>query len=108
MLKFVTGNTQPFLNGTITGLNETTNEYEPINLGGCTVRMQMRKDDDRRFTVNQEVTTVVNAAAGQVQYEWGPNDLNTPGIYLVQFEVTYPDATVQTTAEPPTIEVRRA
>lgn len=105
MLRFVTGNTKPYLNGTIF-LEEDPST--PVNLTGCTVRIQMRKADDRRFTVNQEVTTVTDALNGQVQYQWGENDLNTPGIYQVQFEVTYPDDSTQTTSSPIDIEVRRA
>jgi hypothetical protein len=38
--------------------------------------------------------TVVNAAAGQVSYSWGQNDLQTPGIYAIQWEVTFPSGTI--------------
>ena len=103
-LIFVTGDTKPFLNGTI---HDSDDADSPVNLTGCSVVFQMRKADDRRFTVNA-AAVVVSAVDGTVRYEWGDNDLNTPGTYLVQFEVTYPDSKVQTTATPVEIEVRRA
>lgn len=103
-LTFVTGDTKPYLNGTITEEDDTT---APIDLTGCTVLFQMRKSDDRKFTVNSAVT-VLDAPSGSVQYQWGTNDLNTPGTYEVQFEVTFPDGKTQTTASPVEIEVRRA
>lgn len=34
--------------------------------------------------------TVVNAKAGQVSYSWGSNDLATPGIYAISWEVVFP------------------
>jgi len=103
-ITFVTGNTKPFLSGTIHDEDDAT---EPVNLAGCSVVFQMRKADDKRFTVNA-AAIVVSAADGTVRYEWGDNDLNTPGTYLVQFEVTYPDGKTQTTSTPVAIEVRRA
>jgi Rib/alpha/Esp surface antigen-like repeat protein len=103
-LTFVTGNTKPYLTAVI---HDEDDPSEPINLTGCSVRLQMRKADDRRFTVNAEVD-ITSAAAGAVEYRWGTNDLNQPGTYEVQFEVTFPDSKVQTTAVPVEIEVRRA
>jgi hypothetical protein len=38
--------------------------------------------------------TVTNAAAGQVSYSWAQNDLSTPGIYSIQWEVAFPSGTV--------------
>lgn len=37
---------------------------------------------------------VTNAAAGQVSYAWGQDDLDTPGIYSIQWQVTFPSGTV--------------
>lgn len=103
-LTFVTGNMRPSLTGVI---HEEGDPTALINLTGCTVRFQMRKSDDKRFTVNA-AASVVDAAGGEVRYDWAANDLNVPGTYLVQWEVTFPDNKTQTTAEPVEIEVRRA
>lgn len=103
MLVFVTGDTAPDLHGTIHDASDPTT---PVDLTDATVRLQMRKSDDRRFTVNAEAE-VLDAEAGKVRYRWAANDLANQGEYLVQWEVTYPDARIQTTAVPNTIQVRR-
>jgi hypothetical protein len=97
----VQGDTAPAIRGQI--LYEATNA--PLNVTGSAVRFQMRKSDDRRFTVNA-LASVVDGAAGQVSYAWAANDLAVPGEYLVQWEVTFPTLRVQTTATS-TITVRR-
>lgn len=38
--------------------------------------------------------TVVSASAGKVSYSWSQNDLATPGIYSIQWEVAFPSGTV--------------
>lgn len=103
MLQFVQGNTAPFIAATLHALD---NSEIVIDLTGCTVHFQMRKGDDRRYTVNNEAT-IVSAEDGQVRYQWGPNDLAIPGDYEVQWLVTYPDDREQTTSETETIRVRR-
>lgn len=97
---FVQGNTAPDLNSVLKA------DGLVLDLTGCTVKMQMRKEDDRRFTVNANAT-VTNAAQGQVRYTWGVNDLAVPGHYLVQWQVTYADSRVQTTNPPNAITIRR-
>jgi hypothetical protein len=34
--------------------------------------------------------TIVSASTGQVSYSWGSSDLATPGVYSIQWEVTFP------------------
>lgn len=92
-LTFVQGDTAP----AITALITHDSDGSALDLAGSTVKFQMRKSDDRRFTVNNDAT-IVNASTGSVSYSWGPNDLAVPGTYLVQWEVTYADARVQTTS----------
>lgn len=104
MLTFVTGNTRPAILGVI---HEEGDPDAVIDLTGCTVRFQMRKEDDRRFTVNA-AAQIIDADTGAVKYQWATNDLNVPGIYLVQWEVSFADTSTQTTALPVEIEVRRA
>lgn len=100
---FVQGDTAPSINSTI---HARGNPSAVVDLTGCEVHFQMRKADDRRFTVNN-VADIVDEEAGAVRYDWGPNDLSVPGEYIIQWQVTYPDAKVQTTADPEVITVRR-
>jgi hypothetical protein len=97
---FVQGDTDPAITATLTV------DGVALNLSGSTVRFQMRKEDDKRFTVNA-AATIVSAAAGTVRYQWGTNDLAVPGEYYVQWEVTYPTGRVQTQAAPSVVTVRR-
>lgn len=103
-LTFVQGDTAPEIRSTLHALGDVS---DVVDLTGCTVRFQMRKADDRRFTVNNEAD-VVDADGGIVRYQWGPNDLSVAGSYEVQWHVIYPDARRQTTAATETITVRRA
>lgn len=100
-LEFVQGDTAPAITATIA----LKSDLSPVDLTGASVRFQMRKPDDRRFTVNA-VATIVTAAAGAVRYAWATNDLTVPGEYVVQWEVTYPDTRIQTTSQE-TVIVRR-
>ena len=102
-LEFVQGDTAPDLVAT---LHEDGDASAPINLTGCTVVFQMRKPDDKRYTVNRSAT-IEDAVNGVVRYEWGANDLAIPGTYQGQFEVTYSDSKIQTTKDTFSIEVRR-
>lgn len=98
----VQGDTRPVINATLQIQGTTT----PINLTNCSVKFQMRRSDDKQYTVNG-ACAIVDASSGTVSYTLGANDLNTPGEYVVQFEVTYPDNRVQTTATLIPIKVRR-
>lgn len=100
-LEFVQGDTAPAVTATIVH----TSDESPLDLTSASVRFQMRKPDDRRFTVNA-VATVVDAPAGSVRYAWAVNDLTVPGPYVIQWEVTYPDTRIQTTGQE-SISVRR-
>lgn len=101
---WVQGDTGPSLLAT---LHDQTDTTVPLDLTFAEqVKFQMRKSDDKRYTVNA-LATIVNAATGRVRYAWGPNDLAVPGDYEVQFEVTFVDGMVQTTATPSLITVRR-
>lgn len=102
-LTFVQGDTGPDI---VTVLHEEATPGNVINLTNCTVRFQMRRPDDRRFTVNAPAT-IVNAAGGVCRYSWGANDLSVPGDYQFQWEVTYQDQRVITTAPVETLTVRR-
>ena len=97
---WVQGDTEPAITATLNraGAAEA--------LGAASVKFQMRKSDDKQYTVNA-AATVVDAALGKVKYVWGSSDLNVPGEYLVQFEVTFASGRIETSDPPNTIIVRR-
>lgn len=105
-LVFVQGDTAPSINATLHLEDDPTTvvDLTPSNVTG--VRFQMRKADDRKFTVNASAV-VVDGQLGQVRYDWGANDLATPGSYLAQWEVTYVGGRIQTTAPEVALTVRR-
>lgn len=102
-LTFVQGDTAPDISAII---HEEDAPSSVVDLTNATVRFQMRRQDDHRYTVNASAT-VVDAQAGTVRYSWGANDLAVPGTYVVQWEVTYLGGRVQTTSPEVTITVRR-
>jgi hypothetical protein len=102
-LTFVQGDTAPDITAVI---HEEDDAASIIDLTNCTVRFQMRKQDDHRYTVNA-AGQILSAPNGRVSYSWGPNDLSVPGTYVVQWEVTYLGGRVQTTSPEVTVTVRR-
>lgn len=102
-ITIVQNDTRPTINGTL----KVASTGEPLDLTDATsVRFQMRKADDRRYTVNA-VAVFVDRVAGRVSYSWSANDLSVPGTYVAQWEVHWSDSTEQTTDPPNSIEVRR-
>ncbi len=67
---------------------------DPIDLINASVRFHMRALGSN--TKVDAAATVISAALGIVQYNWIAADTNTVGTYTAEFEVTYPDATVET------------
>ena len=101
---FVQGNTGPDITAV---LHEETGVENPIDLTGSTVKFQMRKPDDQLFTVDATADIIGSPTAGEVSYSWEATDLSVPGEYDVQWEITFPDGKIQTTAVPNRILVRR-
>lgn len=102
-VRLVQNDTRPTLSATL----RRHSDDEPIDLTAAdSVRFQMRKQDDRAYTVDAEAEIDV-AADGTVHYDWAPNDLAVPGLYDCQWEIHWDDDTVLTTDPPNTIEVRR-
>lgn len=102
----VQGDTYPPIRSTITKSDGSIQDLTTATA----VKFQFRKRDDKVYTVNA-AATVLNATAGRVEYLFGPNDLMSPGEYLVQWEVTFAvgsGSRIQTTAEPNPVTVRRA
>ena len=95
-MEWVTGDTKPDITARLPLLDidgEETGSY--ADLTGASVMFQMRRPDDKRFTVNQPAT-VDDPPNGSVSYVWATNDLSVPGDYYVQWEVTWPDSSKQT------------
>lgn len=68
---------------------------DPVDLINATVRFHMRAIGANNTTVDA-AAVVVSAADGIVQYNWIADDTDTIGSYQAEFEVTYPDSTVET------------
>lgn len=103
-LTFVQGDTAPDITTTITVEDDPT---QPIDLNTVSgIRFQMRKANDRRYTVNAEAN-IIDAVNGKCSYTWGANDLSIPGEYQFQWEITYIGGRIQTTAPIETLTIRR-
>lgn len=67
----------------------------PIDLISANVRFHMRAVGASTAKVDA-AATVISAASGIVQYDWAAGNTDTIGIYHAEFEVTYPDSTIET------------
>lgn len=102
-LTFVQGDTAPDITAV---LHDVDDVDAPLDLTGATVKFQMRKPDDKRFTIDA-AADVLDELAGEVGYTWSTNDLAVPGDYETQWEVTFADLRKQTNPTPNLITVRR-
>lgn len=101
---FVQGNTAPDI---VAQLHDELTPSIPLNLTtAASVRFQMRKPDDKIFSVDS-AATITNPSQGLVSYSWGVKDLNVEGEYDAQWEVHWGDGKIQTVATPNRILVRR-
>lgn len=67
----------------------------PVDLIDATVRFHMRAIGVSAVKVDA-AAVVMNEALGLVQYNWISADTNVIGSYQAEFEVTYPDGTIET------------
>lgn len=86
------GNRSPSLTDTIT-VNGVA-----FDLTGSTVKLQMRQANSATLKVDA-TATIVNAASGQVQYNWAALDVDTQGEYAAWWRVTLPSTLVQDSPE---------
>ena len=101
-LHLVQGDVGIVLRGAL--LNDDTEG--PLDITGCDVYFQMRKSDDLNYQING-LCANINEPGGLVTYKTGANDLGITGDFLGQFEVRYPDDTIQTTKDWLKIKVRK-
>jgi hypothetical protein len=71
------------------------------------VSFQMRKADDKRYTVNAAADIDADPTTGKVVYSWGANDLAVAGDYICQFQIVFDDLREQTTNPYNTLTIRR-
>jgi len=100
---FVQGDTDPDISAVLHDEDDPTAVLDLSTALG--VRFQMRKGDDRAFTVNA-AATIDDAEHGVVHYTWGAHDLAVHGKYQVQWEVTRASGRIQTSSQKE-IEIRR-
>jgi hypothetical protein len=68
-----------------------------INLTAATsVTFLMRKHGQTGAPKVSSAMTVVDAANGRVQHNWGATDLDTVGSFDVEFEIAWSDGTIET------------
>lgn len=67
---------------------------DPIDLTSATVEFHMKRVLATLPTV-QASATIIDGAGGQVEYEWGLNDMATPGTFDCEWMVTFGDERVQ-------------
>lgn len=68
---------------------------QPVDVTGATVKFYMRELESDVLTVDGS-GSVVDGQAGTIGYAWAPGDTSSPGVYLAEFEVTYPGGDVET------------
>jgi Rib/alpha/Esp surface antigen-like repeat protein len=68
---------------------------DAVDLINATVRFHMRAIGSTTATIDADAS-VVNEPQGIVQYDWVAEDTATIGSYQAEFEVTYPDGTIET------------
>ena len=61
-----------------------------IDLTGATVVFNVRG------LLNRAPASIVTASPPVVEYQWQTGDLDSVGLFLAEFEVTYPDGRVET------------
>lgn len=99
-VKIVQDDTRPSLEVTL------TQDGKPADLTGCTVKFYMKDSVSGSVKISGATCVITNALKGQLRYNWIAADTNTAGSYLGEFEVTYPDGSIQTNFKQIAITIR--
>lgn len=102
-LTFVQSDTAPSVYGTVTTV-------APGDLSTvASARFQMRPSGTFRHTVDAPAVIVSSSALSlSLRYDWAAGDLDTPGDYIMRWQLTYSDTSVQHTEPENTITVEAA
>ena len=79
----------------------TDDDGNPVNVFGASVRFHLKKLGATALKVDA-AATVVDGEAGHVRYALQAGDTDTPGSYKAEFEVTFPDGSIETFTNTPT------
>jgi hypothetical protein len=61
----------------------------PIDLGVGTVKIYMTLDDAESPTVDGEDCAVITPASGIIRYQWTDPETSIPGMYRIEFVITF-------------------
>lgn len=67
-----------------------------VDVSGSTVVFSMANSAGLVGNVNNRPATLVQPESGVVSYEWEPGAITSPGSFIGEFEVTFPDGTIRT------------
>lgn len=70
--------------------------YGAQSLAGATVVCHLRDEATGATVVSAGACVVADAANGVVTYDWAAGGNSQPGLYRLEFEVTYGDGTRET------------
>ena len=99
-------------NDTLPRLKVTIFDYEtqqPVDLHGCLVKMKIREpgaDALKATLVGVLLGSPESGVDGEVEFAFGPTDLDTDGSYEAEYEVTFPDGRIQTVYDVDKLTIR--
>lgn len=95
LFQFVQGNTEPSLEFTL--LDE---DLQPVDITGYSFAFRFaRADDTVQKNAAADAVVITNAAVGECRYTWAADDLDTPGYYVGELQITNVAGRVQTIPE---------
>lgn len=89
-IELVAGDSAPLLEATLKSGGSATDLSN-----ASSVQFYMRETGAASLKVNA-TATIVDAANGKVSYDWASGDLDTPGLYRAEFEVSWNDGDTET------------
>lgn len=90
-----TGDTAPSLAASLFRL-ENGSPVDADLTDALAVRFIMKSSPRATTVTVQAACFIVDAATGQVRYDWQPGDTDTPGDFVGEFEVAWNDGTFET------------
>jgi hypothetical protein len=82
--------TSPALDAILTDANGAV-----VNVTGSSVRFHMLKIGASALKINAPAS-VIDGEAGHVRYNLQVGDTDTPGTYKAEYQVTFPDGSIET------------